>query len=73
MRKWFSDEDDVRRRQDILEDLLAFLAQHGALSVVMTDRIIGCPHEEDIDYEGPVCPRCPFWANRDRWTGEIIG
>jgi hypothetical protein len=22
----------------------------------MTDRIIGCPHEEGIDYEGATCP-----------------
>jgi hypothetical protein len=22
----------------------------------MTDRIIGCPHEEGIDYEGASCP-----------------
>jgi hypothetical protein len=26
--------------------------QHGVRSAVMTDRIIGCPHEEGIDYEG---------------------
>jgi len=50
---------------------LAFLAEHGVLSVAMVDRIIGCPHQEGIDYEGPICPQCPFWANRDRWTGEV--
>jgi hypothetical protein len=72
LRRWFSEDDDVRGRLDVLEELLAFLAERGALSVVMTDRIIGCPHEEGIDYEGEICPRCPFWANRDRWTGEII-
>ncbi len=44
----------------------------GAKSVVMTDRIIGCPHEEGIDYEGPTCPDCPFWAGRDRWTGKRL-
>jgi hypothetical protein len=38
----------------------------------MTDRIIGCPHEEGIDYEGAACPACPFWAGRDRWTGERV-
>ena len=39
----------------------------------MTDRIIGCPHEEGIDYEGSVCPRCEFWANRDSaGIGEVI-
>ena len=36
------------------------------------DRIIGCPHEEGIDYEGPTCPMCPHWAGRDRWTGEVV-
>ena len=35
----------------------------------MTDRIIGCPHEEGIDYaDGTVCPMCPYWQDRDRWT-----
>jgi hypothetical protein len=37
----------------------------------MADRIIGCPHEEGIDYpEGEECPLCPFWKGRDRWSGE---
>jgi hypothetical protein len=30
------------------------------------------PHEEGIDYEGATCPACPFWAGRDRWTGERL-
>ena len=25
----------------------------------MTNRIIGCPHEEGIDCQGPSCPSCP--------------
>jgi hypothetical protein len=52
--------------------VLAFIADTGAKSVVMTDRIIGCPHEEGIDYEGSTCPHCPFWAGRDRWNGERL-
>ncbi len=72
MRKWYSEDADVRHDADILEEVLAFFGEFGALSVAMPDRIIGCPHEEGIDYEGPVCPECPFWANRDRWTGEVI-
>jgi hypothetical protein len=52
---------------------LEFIKSHGAKSVVMTDRIIGRPHEEGKDYpEGDKCPCCPFWENRDRWTGEVI-
>ncbi len=39
----------------------------------MTGAIIGCPHEEGIDYpDGEVCPQCPFWARRDRFTGELL-
>jgi hypothetical protein len=52
--------------------VLAFITEAGAKSVVMTDRIIGCPHEEGIDYEGSTCPVCPFWAGRDRWTGKRL-
>lgn len=34
--------------------------------------IIGCPHEEGIDYpDGQVCPQCPFCAHRDRWASEL--
>ncbi len=72
MRKWYCDEVDVRENLDIVEEVIAFLEQFSVRSVVMPESIIGCPHEEDIDYHGPVCPECPFWANRDRWTGELI-
>jgi hypothetical protein len=53
--------------------MLAFIEQHTAKTVVVADRIIGCPHEEGIDYpEGKQCPACPFWASRDRWTGDVV-
>jgi hypothetical protein len=35
----------------------------------MTDRIIGCPHQEGIDYQGQWCPVCEFC---DRFTGERV-
>ena len=26
-----------------------------------------------LDYpDGTACPQCPFWANRDRWSGELL-
>lgn len=71
MRKWCCEQGDVRDNLEIIEEAIAFLEQFGARSVVMPETIIGCPHEENIDYHGPVCPECPFWANRDRWTGEL--
>jgi hypothetical protein len=72
LRRWFSDQTDIREDPGIAEEILALIDQFGVRSVAMVDRIIGCPHEEGIDYEGPTCPHCPYWAGRDRWTGEII-
>jgi hypothetical protein len=74
LRRWFSEDADIRNDVDVAEEVLAFITDAGARSVVMTDRIIGCPHEEGIDYEGPTCPKYPFWAGRDRWTfGDVAG
>jgi hypothetical protein len=71
--KWFRTDIDVRLDPEIKAQILDFLEKHDVHRVVMMDRIIGCPHEEGIDYpEGEKCPHCPFWANRDRWTGEMI-
>ena len=69
MRKWYSEQADVRDDATVLAEVMAFIEECGVLTVAMPDRIIGCPHEEGIDYNGPVCPDCPFWANRDHWTG----
>ncbi len=73
LKKWFSEETDVRGDVGIQQEVFTFLKQSAVKSVVMPDRILGCPHEEGKDYpDGEVCPRCPFWAHRDRWTGELI-
>lgn len=72
LERWYSETGDVRNDPEITVAILRFIETHGAKTVAGLDRIIGCPHEEGIDYpEGEKCPRCPFWANRDRWTGEI--
>jgi len=71
LKKWLS-EGDIRQKQGVAEEILQFLKENSAVSVGMTDRIIGCPHESGIDYpEGQSCPQCPFWAGRNRWTGEV--
>jgi hypothetical protein len=73
LERWFDQEGDVRRNPAIGNQILQFVQDHDAKTIVMTDSIIGCPHEEGIDYpDGEVCPQCPFWAHRDRWSGEII-
>lgn len=73
LKKWFSEGGDVRREPEIIEGILRFLEENSVKSVIATDRIIGCPHEEGIDYpEGGWCPECLFWKNHGRFTGEAL-
>src|SRR5271166_538187 len=72
LRRWFSKETDIRNDTAVAEEVLAFIEMNVAKTVVMSDGIIGCPHEEGIDYEGATCPACSFWAGRDRWTGKRL-
>jgi hypothetical protein len=47
---------------------VAFLKTHAVRSPVVADGIIGCPHEEGVDYpEGKYCPQCPGFSER-AWT-----
>jgi hypothetical protein len=74
LRRWFSDSGDVREDQKITEEITAFLKERGVVESAVADRIIGCPHEEGVDYPmGGVCPQCSFWWNLDRWTHEPLG
>jgi len=74
MRDWKADREDIRNNSAVAREVLEFIGKHGVLSVVMTDGIIGCPHQQGIDYEGEWCPdpACAFWHGRDRFTGEMI-
>ena len=73
MRTWTTAAVDVRHDPVIAADVAHFLKQHGVKESVTADRIIGCPHQEGIDYPlGRTCPRCPFWANIDRFTHEPL-
>ena len=72
LRRWTSAAGDVRHDAEIAAAILDFIAPFEVRTIAMPDGIIGCPHEEGIDYEGPTCPACPFWAHRDRWTGEVL-
>ena len=73
LRKWFAKDQDVREDAVIFQEMVEYIITNNAHRVAIVDRIIGCPHEEGVDY--PVsesCPQCPFWKNRDRWTGDLI-
>ena len=72
LRDWKVDRGDVRTDTGIAREMLEFIEEHGVLSVAMTDGIIGCPHQQGIDYEGEWCPVCVFWHGRDRFTGQRV-
>jgi hypothetical protein len=69
--KWFVQGGDIRQDPTIAAEVAEFFKRHGVKQSTTYDRILGCPHEEGIDYpEGEVCPHCPFWANVDRFTHQ---
>ena len=72
MQTWRREGGDIRDDARVTAEARAFLDAHGVRRVMTADRIIGCPHQEGIDYEGRYCPdpACGFWVGIDRWTGE---
>ena len=72
LRRWFAETGDVQTDAAVLAEIVTFLREQEVHSVAMTDGILGCPHEEGIDYpEGGTCPDCRYWAGRDRWAGTL--
>jgi hypothetical protein len=73
LERWFADDHDVRDDSSIVAAVLEFIEQYQAKTVLSSEVVIGCPHEEGVDYpNGQKCPSCPFWATRDRWTGNVL-
>lgn len=73
MRTWTTENIDVRTDRTVAADVASFLGEYGVRHTAASDRIIGCPHQEGIDYPmGRSCPRCPFWVGIDRFTHEPV-
>ena len=73
LHRWITQAGDIREDAVITTEVEAFLKLHRVKQRIITERIIGCPHEEGKDYpQGGVCPHCPFWHNRDRFTHELL-
>ena len=71
LERWIVELGDVRTHPKIGKAVVEFVRARGVRSIAMTGGILGCPHEEGKDYpEGGECPSCPFWAGRDRFTGD---
>jgi hypothetical protein len=56
---------DVANNPQVVAEISVYLEAHSVQQVAMTDGIIGCPHEEGIDFPaGQECPYCPFWEGK---------
>jgi hypothetical protein len=69
LQKWFrrSPNADLRYDIDLQNTWLEIIRREGVHRVAMIEEINGCPHEEGVDYPvGEVCPKCLFWADRQR-------
>ncbi|HEX9045534.1 MAG TPA: hypothetical protein VF988_00790, partial [Verrucomicrobiae bacterium] len=63
MEKWIVQGGDIRQDPTVMGAVADLLNRHHAAKTVTYSRILGCPHEEGVDYPlGAVCPHCPFWA-----------
>lgn len=63
LKRWVG--KDVARDLGIQREIANFIKANNARSVVVTDGIIGCPHEEGVDFPiGEDCPFCPFWSGK---------
>ena len=74
MHAWTVADGDIRVDGAVAEAMLGFIAEHNALSVGIAPKILGCPHQQGIDYDGDWCPdaACAYWHGRDRWSGERV-
>ena len=66
--RWFTDAKDARYDTTIQRNILARVQEHEVASLIMSENLLGCPHEEGTDYpEGETCPHCPYWKDKDRF------
>lgn len=61
LQKWVG--EGVALNSETVAAIGKFFLEHQTQNIVMTEGVIGCPHEEGIDYpDGKSCTECPFWA-----------
>jgi len=63
MERWIG--PDVMTNPEVQAQIAGFIEAHGVQNVAVTDGVLGCPHEEGIDFpKGHECPYCPFWRGK---------
>ena len=62
-KSWFT--EDLENDSKLAIKIGQYFLENGVNEVVMTDGVVGCPHDEGIDYPaGQLCPYCPYWAEK---------
>jgi hypothetical protein len=62
------DGPDVQRNQALLNKVFAFFKEHDVAQAVVFEELLGCEHEEGVDFEeGETCPLCPDWKPSVDW------
>jgi hypothetical protein len=61
LKKWVG--HNIAQNAEIVAEIGKFFQDNQVQNVVMTEGIVGCPHEEGIDFPtGESCPQCPYWS-----------
>jgi len=56
---------DVKTSPKVQKEIEDFFEKYGVSNIAVSDGILGCPHEEGMDYPvGRDCPFCPFWKGQ---------
>jgi len=50
MNRWHVDTGDIRRNATVLVAVFRFIQARHVVSLLMREEILGCPHEEGVDY-----------------------
>ena len=67
-------DKDLRYNVGLQNDWIRVIRRERCKSLALLEEINGCPHQERIDYpEGEPCPKCPFWAGRERPIDQMSG
>lgn len=63
LRSWNGPE--VSKSRETASRIGKFFRRYNATDVVMTESVVGCPHEEGVDFPaGEPCPYCPYWEEK---------
>lgn len=61
LRKWIKYE--ILSDPSVAAEIGQYFLDHDTKDVVIGEGVLGCPHEEGVDFpKGEDCPQCPYWS-----------